>query len=39
MVFQLGFKDPYSDIRMRFGNASVVCNLFGLFLHSSHFSA
>ena len=41
MVFQLDFKDPDPDhnIRMRLGNALAVCNLYGLFLHSSYFSA
>ena len=38
MVFQLHFKGPYHNIRIRLGNALVVRDLYGLFLHSSHFS-
>ena len=34
MVFQFDFKGPYRNIRMRL----VVCDLYGLFLHSGHFS-
>ena len=37
MVFQLDFKGPYHNIRMRLGNALVVCDLYGLYLHSGHF--
>ena len=39
MVFQLDFKSPYHNIRMRPGNALVVCDLYGLYLYSGHFSA
>ena len=35
MVFQLDFKGPYRNIRMRLGNAFVVCDLYG----SHHFLA
>ena len=38
MVLKLDFKDPYYNIRMRLGNALVVCDLYGLYLHSGHFS-
>ena len=38
MAFQLDFKGPYYNIRIRPGNALVVCDLYGLFLHSGHFS-
>ena len=38
MVFQLDFKGPYHNIRTRLGNTLVVCDLYGLFLHSGHFS-
>ena len=37
MVFQLDFKGPYHNIRMRLGNALVVCDLYALYLHSGHF--
>ena len=37
MVFQLYFKGPYHNIRMRLGNALVVCDLYGLYLHSGDF--
>ena len=37
MVFELDFKGPYHNIRMRPGNA-LVCDLYGLYLHSGHFS-
>ena len=35
MVFQLGFKGPHQNNMMRL----VVCDFYGLLLHSSHFSA
>ena len=38
MVFKSDFKGPYYNIRMRLGNALVVCDLYGLYLHSGHFS-
>ena len=38
MVFQLDFKGLFHNIRMRLGNALVVCDLYGLFLHSGLFS-
>ena len=38
MVFQLDFKGPYHNIRMRLGSALIVCDLYDLFLHSGHFS-
>ena len=38
MIFEVDFKGPYHSIRMRVGNALVVCDLYGLFLHSGHFS-
>ena len=38
MVFQLDFKGPYHNIRMRLRNVLAVCDLYGLFLHSGHFS-
>ena len=38
MMFQLDFKGPYHNIRMRPGNALLLCDLYGLFLHSDHFS-
>ena len=38
MVFQLDFEGPYHNIRMRLGNVLVVCDLYGLYLHSGHFS-
>ena len=38
MVVQLDFKGPYLNIRVRLGNAFVVYDLYGSFLHSSHFS-
>ena len=38
MVFKLDFKDPYYNIRMRLGNALIVCDLYGLYLHSGLFS-
>ena len=28
MIFQLGFKSPYQNIRMLLGNALVVCDLY-----------
>ena len=39
MIFQLDFKGPYRSIKMRLGNALVLCDLYGLFLQSGHFSA
>ena len=39
MVFQLDSKRPCHNIRMRLGNAFVVCDLYGLYLHSGQFSA
>ena len=38
MVFMLNFKGPYHNIRMRLGNVLVVRDLYGLPLHSDHFS-
>ena len=38
MVFQLDFKGPYHNIRMRLGNALIVCDLYEFFLHFGHFS-
>ena len=38
MVFQLNFKGPYHNIRMRLGNVFVVCDWYGLYLHPGHFS-
>ena len=38
MVFQLDFKGPFHNIRMRLGKALVVCDLYDLFLHSGYFS-
>ena len=38
MIFQLAFKGPYHNIRMWPGNALVVCDLYGLHLHSGYFS-
>ena len=38
MVFQLDFKGPYHNSRMRVGNDLVVCDLYGLFLHFGNFS-
>ena len=38
MVFELDFKGPCYNIRMRFGNALVVCDLYGLCLHPGYFS-
>ena len=38
MVFQLDFKDPYHNIRMRLGNALALFDLYSVFLHSGHFS-
>ena len=38
IVFQLDFKGPYHNIRMRVGDVLVVCDLYGLlFLHFGHF--
>ena len=37
MSYQLNFKDPYLNIRMRLRNAFAVCDLYVLFLHSDHF--
>ena len=37
MVFQLGFTGPCHNIRMCLGNTLVVCELYGLFLHSGYF--
>ena len=37
MVFQLDFKGSYHNIRMRLGNGLVVCDLYGLYLHSDLF--
>ena len=37
MVFQLDFKGPYHNIKMRLGNALKVC-FYNVFLHSGHFS-
>ena len=39
MVFQLYFKDPFHNIRMCLQIASVVCDLYDLFLNSDYFSA
>ena len=39
MIFQLGFLGLYHSIRMHIGNALVVCDLDGLYLHSGDFSA
>ena len=33
----MDFKGPYHSIRMRLGNALVVCDLYGLSMHSGHF--
>ena len=38
MVFQVDFKGPYQNIRMRLGNAFKVCGLCSMFLLSGHFS-
>ena len=38
MVFQLDFKGPYHNIRMCLGNVLIVCDLYGFFMHSGHFS-
>ena len=38
MVFELEFKGPDYSIRMCLGNALVVRDLYGLYLHSGHFS-
>ena len=38
MVYQLDFKVPYHNMRMRLGNALVVCDLYDLFLLSGNFS-
>ena len=38
MVFELEFKGPYYNIKMCLGNALVVCDMYGLYLHSDHFS-
>ena len=38
MVIQLDFKSPCHNIRMHFGNALIACDLYGLYLHSGHFS-
>ena len=38
MVFQLDFKGPYHNIKMRLGNALEVCDLYSVFLNSDHFS-
>ena len=37
MLFQMDFKGTYHNIRVRLRNALTVCDLYGLFLHSSHF--
>ena len=39
MLFQLDFKGPYHNTRMHLGKALIVCDLYGLFLHSSHFQS
>ena len=39
MVFQLYFKHPHHNIRMRLGSTLVLCGLYDLFSHSGHFSA
>ena len=39
MMFQLDFKGPYHNFKIRLGNALVVCDLYGLFLLSGNFSA
>ena len=39
MIFQLDFLGLYYSIRIHIGNALVVCNLHGLYLHSGDFSA
>ena len=36
MVFQLDFKSPYHNIRMRLGNALLLFDLYSVFLHSDH---
>ena len=38
MVFQLNFKDPYHNIRMRLGNTLEVCDLYSIFLYFDFFS-
>ena len=38
MVFQLNFKGPYHNIRIRLGNALEVCYLYSKYLHSGNFS-
>ena len=38
MVLQLDFQGPYQNIRMRLGNALIVCDLYDVFLRSGHFS-
>ena len=39
MIFQLNFPGLYHSIRIHIGNALVVCDLYGLYLHSGDFSA
>ena len=38
LVFHLCFKGPYHNIGICSGNALIVRDSYGLFLHSSHFS-
>ena len=38
MVFQLNFKGPYHNIRMRLGNALEVCDFYSIFQQFGHFS-
>ena len=38
MVFELDFKGPYYNIRIRLGNALQVCDFHSVLLHSGHFS-
>ena len=38
MVFQLNFKGPCHNIRMRLGNAMDLCYLYSIFLHAGCFS-
>ena len=39
MIFQLNFPGLYHSIRIHIGNALVVCDLYGLYMHSGDFSA
>ena len=38
MVFQLDFNDLYHNIRIHLGKASVLFDLYSVFLHSGHLS-